>query len=113
MGLRVGLIFSYSVVVCGALLGQQPVYLIQTIAGSAFVGDDGPARSASLAQAEGLAVSKSGDVYAAYHEWGTKNKLGTIKMVRRGLLFDDPNAGTLAPADETAVLDILNLFLSQ
>lgn len=53
----------------------------------------------------GAVASKSGDVYAAYHEWGTKN------MERRGLLFADPNARTLAPADETAVLDIISLFL--
>ena len=65
MDLRAGLVFSYSVVACGALFSQQPPYLIQTIAGSAFVGDEGPARSASLAQAEGLAASKSGDVYIA------------------------------------------------
>ncbi len=65
MDLRAGLVFSYSVVACGALFSQQPPYLIQTIAGSAFVGDEGPARSASLAQAEGLASSKSGDVYIA------------------------------------------------
>lgn len=53
----------------------------------------------------GAVAGKSGDVYAAYHEWGTKT------MERRGLLFSDPNAGTLAPADETAVLDILTQFL--
>lgn len=54
----------------------------------------------------GAVASKSGDVYAAYHEWGTK------KMPRRGLLFADPNAGTLAPNDETAVLDIIESFLT-
>ena len=53
----------------------------------------------------GTVASKAGDVYAAYHEWGTK------KMPRRGLLFADPDAGTLAPDDETAVLDILRVFL--
>lgn len=53
----------------------------------------------------GAVASKSGDVYAAYHEWGTD------KMPRRGLLFADPNTGTLAPADETAVLDIIGVFL--
>lgn len=54
----------------------------------------------------GAVASKSGDVYAAYHEWGTK------KMPRRGLLFADPNAGTLAPSDEKAVLDIIDTFLT-
>lgn len=39
--------------------------------------------------------------YAAYHEWGTKY------MVRRGLLFADPDAGTLAPDDERALIDII------
>jgi phage gpG-like protein len=53
----------------------------------------------------GAVASKKGDVYAAYHEWGT------VKMLRRGLLFADPNTGTLAPADETAVLDIISVFL--
>ena len=42
-----------------------------------------------------------GDPKAAYHEWGTK------RMERRGLLFDDPDAGTLAPADEAALLDVV------
>lgn len=53
----------------------------------------------------GAVAGKSGDVYAAYHEWGTK------KMLRRGLIFADPDAGTLAPADEVAVLDIIDIFL--
>ena len=54
----------------------------------------------------GAVASKSGDVYAAFHEWGTK------KMPRRGLLFADPDAGTLAPDDEKAVLDIIDIFLT-
>lgn len=54
----------------------------------------------------GAVASKSGDVYAAYHEWGTKH------MPRRGLLFADPDAGTLAPSDEAAVLDIIGTFLT-
>lgn len=51
-------------------------------------------------------ASKTGDVYATYHEFGTD------KMPRRGLLFDDPNTGTLSADDETAVLDIIGQFLS-
>jgi phage virion morphogenesis protein len=47
-----------------------------------------------------------GQPYAAYHEWGTKH------MPRRGLLMDDPDAGTLSADDTAAVLDIINLFLS-
>lgn len=39
--------------------------------------------------------------YATYHEFGTAN------MARRGLLFADPEAGTLAPDDEQAVIDIV------
>jgi len=47
-----------------------------------------------------------GASYATYHEWGTEN------MPRRGLLTADPDAGTLAPGDEQAVLDILGTFLT-
>lgn len=39
--------------------------------------------------------------YATFHEFGTKT------MVRRGLLFADPEAGTLAPDDEQAVINII------
>lgn len=48
-----------------------------------------------------------GDPKAAYHEWETK------RMARRGMLFDDPDAGTLAPDDEAALLDIVALVLNQ
>jgi phage virion morphogenesis protein len=44
--------------------------------------------------------------YAAYHEFGTD------RMPRRGMLYADPEAGTLAPDDEAAVLDIVQLYLS-
>lgn len=47
-----------------------------------------------------------GQPYATFHEWGTEY------MPRRGLLMADPDAGTLAPNDERAVLDILGTFLS-
>lgn len=46
-----------------------------------------------------------GQPYAAFHEWGTEH------MPRRGLLFSDPDAGTLAPDDELAVLDMLGVWL--
>ena len=42
-----------------------------------------------------------GQPYAAFHEWGTEH------MPRRGLLFENPDAGALAPDDEKAVLDLL------
>lgn len=45
--------------------------------------------------------------YATYHEWGTKH------MDRRGLLFADPQAGTLAPDDQARVLDVLRDFLDR
>lgn len=61
---------------------------------------------ASVRVGFGAVASKSGDVYAAFHEWGTN------KMPRRGLLFADPDAGTLAPDDEKAVLDIIDIFLT-
>ena len=46
-----------------------------------------------------------GQPYAAYHEWGTK------RMPRRGLMFQNPDAGTLAPADERAVIEVLTEWL--
>ena len=88
MDLRAGLVFSYSAVACGALFSQQPPYLIQTIAGSAFVGDEGPARSASLAQAEGLAASKSGDVYIAELWHGPTLAFKDLAMQFVGHLLD-------------------------
>lgn len=47
-------------------------------------------------------ASTNGDVYAAYHEFGTKT------MPRRGILFANPEAGEIIRSDEMAVLDILN-----
>lgn len=47
-----------------------------------------------------------GQTYAAFHEFGTDS------MPRRGLLFADPDAGTLAEDDEAAVLDILGVWLT-
>lgn len=53
-------------------------------------------------QADTLSVSVGfGQPYAAYHEFGTE------RMPRRGLITADPEQGTLAPADEQAILDIL------
>ena len=46
-----------------------------------------------------------GQPYAAFHEWGTEH------MPRRGLLFDDPDAGTLADGDEAAMLGIIGVWL--
>ena len=43
--------------------------------------------------------------YSTYHEWGTKT------MARRGLLYADPDAGTLGAGDEAAVLDCLGVWL--
>lgn len=43
--------------------------------------------------------------YAAYHEFGTK------KMVRRGLLFANPDTGELGADDRQDVLDVVNRFL--
>ena len=47
-----------------------------------------------------------GKAYATYHEFGTET------MPRRGLLFDDPEAGTMGAGDEAAVLDIIGLYLT-
>lgn len=48
-----------------------------------------------------------GKPYATYHEWGTKH------MPRRGLLFADPDAGSLAPDDEKSILDIIDTYLTR
>ncbi len=45
--------------------------------------------------------------YASFHEFGTR------RMPRRSLLMAAPEAGTLAPDDERAVLDVLSDFLFQ
>lgn len=45
-----------------------------------------------------------GDPKAQYHEWGTKH------MPRRGMLFADPDAHTIAPDDEASLLDIAVRF---
>lgn len=47
-----------------------------------------------------------GQPHATFHEFGTRH------MPRRGLLFADPDAGTLADDDEAAVLDILGVWLN-
>jgi phage virion morphogenesis protein len=47
-----------------------------------------------------------GDPKAAFHEWGTEH------MERRGMLFDDPDAGTIAPGDEVMLLDIVRDILN-
>ncbi len=46
-----------------------------------------------------------GQPYAAFHEFGTTD------MPRRGLLFADPDAGTLGEDDQDAVMDILGVWL--
>jgi phage gpG-like protein len=48
-----------------------------------------------------------GQTYAVYHEFGTR------KMARRGLLFADPNARTLAPDDERLILGRLEAHLKK
>lgn len=63
------------------------------------------ADSSSVRVGFGAVASKAGDVYAAYHEWGT------WKMPRRGLLMADPDRGTLGQEDEASVLDILEVWL--
>jgi hypothetical protein len=42
-----------------------PTYVIQTVAGSDFAGDGGPALAALLSQAEGIAVDRAGTIYIA------------------------------------------------
>ena len=47
-----------------------------------------------------------GKPYAAFHEFGTAD------MPRRGLLFADPDEGTLGEGDQDAVMDILGVWLN-
>ena len=59
-------------------------YVIQTIAGSDFVGDGGPALAALLSQAEGIAVDGSGAIYVADAEDNRVRKItpdGIIQTV--------------------------------
>ena len=59
-------------------------YVIQTAAGSDFVGDGGPALSALLSQAEGIAVDSLGEVYVADADDNRVRKInldGTIQTV--------------------------------
>ncbi len=48
-----------------------------------------------------------GQPYATFHEWGTEH------MPRRGMMFGDPDAGTLGADDELAVLDIIGVWLNE
>lgn len=54
----------------------------------------------------GAVGSVAGDVYATYHEFGT------VHMARRGLLFDNPDAGTLGAGDSQALDTLLNDWLN-
>ena len=47
-----------------------------------------------------------GQPYATYHEFGTKH------MERRGMLLADPDQGTLGKEDEAAVLNVLDVWLT-
>jgi phage gpG-like protein len=44
--------------------------------------------------------------YATFHEFGTQH------MPRRGLLFADPEAGTLAADDTDSILEIVHGYLA-
>ena len=46
-----------------------------------------------------------GSAVAVYHEWGTEH------MERRGMLFDNPDAGTLGADDEAMVVEMLLDYL--
>lgn len=47
-----------------------------------------------------------GTPYAVFHEFGTQS------MPRRQMVFDDPEAGTLAPDDQDSILDIIRTYLA-
>ncbi len=48
-----------------------------------------------------------GDPKAAYHEWGTEH------MERRGMIFADPEVGTLSPDDELALQNVVEMLLNR
>lgn len=48
-----------------------------------------------------------GDPKAAYHEWKTE------RMPRRGLLFSDPDAGTLSATDVQSLEQVIVLAITQ
>jgi len=62
-------------------------------------------RSLNHSSGDASATIGFGDPKATYHEYGTRD------IPRRGLLFSDPDAGTLGNGDQQAVLDILTSFL--
>lgn len=75
---------------CGALTFQpiaraaNPSYTIQTVAGSDFTGDGGPATQAILSQTEGVAVDPFGNIYVADADDNRVRKIsvdGTIQTV--------------------------------
>ena len=57
-------------------------YVIQTVAGSNFVGDGGPALSALLTQPEGVAVDSSGNIYVADAADNRVRKIGTGGIIQ-------------------------------
>jgi len=64
--------------------GANPAYIIQTIAGSDFTGDGGPAMQAVLSQPEGVAVDRAGNLYVADADDNRVRKIsldGTIQTI--------------------------------
>ena len=79
-----------------------------TVPGS-LLNRNNPGLRSSLTRAKmsgGWAVG-FGRSYAVYHEFGTK------RMVRRGLIFANPQTGELSPADLAALLKTGDQFLRQ
>lgn len=68
----------------GPTSATNPAYTIQTVAGSDFTGDGGPALQAILSQAEGIAVDQQGNIYVADADDNRVRKIsasGTIQTV--------------------------------
>ncbi|MEO8027523.1 MAG: hypothetical protein ABI823_13670, partial [Bryobacteraceae bacterium] len=62
--------------------GADPVYSIHTLAGSASVGDNGPASSAVLTTIQGLALDSAGNLYLSDTDAHRVRRIGTDGVIR-------------------------------
>ena len=109
--------------VCRLATADAPpkAYMIQTVAGSDFAGDGGPATQASLGQAEGIAISRDGAIYVADAADNRVRKItldGNIQTVAgtgTAGFFGDGGAATAAQLNQpygVAIDSAGNLFVA-